>query len=267
MLVSRSDLRKLRNKVYVRIFSSQNIQKHLLKYQNLTQEFIKRFESQLTWTEVCSLRRRVEVTVNAAAKASMNTICDHLNDENIQRLRLEGQTQSPSILCTFKESKSLSMLGRVLDPIFTTPTFSQGMYTKVPLAEVGVKHIFQTASFREDSDQETEKGMPMDRISEAMAIIMDSASNNENHGMINSFIRETQAVMTVSRDIISEDIMFTNKGISSSETVDIVKSVILSQSVLVSKPEEESLPLVEPDPVPVNVTPWKTKGIMFAKLF
>ena len=40
MSVTRPQLRKLRNKVYIRILSSQTVQKQLERYRNLTEAFI-----------------------------------------------------------------------------------------------------------------------------------------------------------------------------------------------------------------------------------
>ena len=63
----RSDLRKLRNKVYVRIFSGQGVVKHLLTYQFLTESFIREYKTVLSVEEVDSFHRRLKVTKNAVA--------------------------------------------------------------------------------------------------------------------------------------------------------------------------------------------------------
>jgi len=70
MLVTRLELRKLRNKIYVRIISKQNFQNHLRQYSSLTEALISSSGSRLLPAEIADLRSRLELTKKAAAAAS-----------------------------------------------------------------------------------------------------------------------------------------------------------------------------------------------------
>ena len=63
---SRSELRKLRNKIYARIYSCQSVLRHLEKYHSLTEHFIVKFEDKLSVEDIASLESRVQITANAA---------------------------------------------------------------------------------------------------------------------------------------------------------------------------------------------------------
>lgn len=279
MIVSRSDLRKLRNKVYVRIFSNQTIEKYLMRYKILTQEFIQKFETQLTPEEVCSLRRRVQTTVEAASKASMASTFG-------------------STTCARGEG------------IFTTTTSS--VSSKAPLAVAESNGISHTTNCREVTSGQDSEDKAMDRFSESMSIIMTFANSSVNHKMITSFIGETQLIMrgcigetcipralgSESKDITRETKMFSSKAISSESVnksiptpseVKAKKGILDSVSSPVSKPEEGGLPLDQAEPALEpgigvggvqkkvklgsqtsycwNVTPWRRQGIIYTKLF
>ena len=70
MLVTRNQLRKLRNKIYVRIISKQNFHNHLRKYSYLTEVFISSCGPSLLPEEIADLRSRLELTEKAAAAAT-----------------------------------------------------------------------------------------------------------------------------------------------------------------------------------------------------
>ena len=86
MSFTRSELRRLRNKVYVRILSRQSIQKHLDNYQNLAQVYIKKFERKLDEEELVAIKSRVEVKKEAAAAAFTRARDDSLGDQILHRL-------------------------------------------------------------------------------------------------------------------------------------------------------------------------------------
>lgn len=92
MSVTRSELRKLRNKVYIRILTSQSIHKQLNKYRHQTEAFIEERKQELPVHEVATLYKRVERTEKAAAVSSNIAIDRSVGDEIISRLRrLRGQ--------------------------------------------------------------------------------------------------------------------------------------------------------------------------------
>ena len=64
---SRSELRKLRNKVYVRMLSGQNAAKHLIKFRAQGEAFIEAYKEDSSDFEMECLRRRLEVTEHAVA--------------------------------------------------------------------------------------------------------------------------------------------------------------------------------------------------------
>ena len=71
MSMARADLRKLRNKISAKISCRQNTQASLGKYlsQSQTDDFIDRYESELTVEETETLRKRVDIARNAAKAA------------------------------------------------------------------------------------------------------------------------------------------------------------------------------------------------------
>ena len=73
MLVTRAELRKLRNKIYVRIISKQNFHNHLRKYSSLTEAFISISGSSLHPEEIADLRSRLKLTEKAAAAATTSS--------------------------------------------------------------------------------------------------------------------------------------------------------------------------------------------------
>ena len=73
MLVTRAELRKLRNKIYVRIISNQSFHNHLRQYSSLTEAFISLNGSILHLEERTDLRSRVKLTEKAAAAAATTT--------------------------------------------------------------------------------------------------------------------------------------------------------------------------------------------------
>ena len=66
MTVSRSVLRKFRNKIYTRLFSGQSVLRHIKIYRSLSEEFILRYNAKLSVDEIATLERRVKVTETAA---------------------------------------------------------------------------------------------------------------------------------------------------------------------------------------------------------
>jgi len=70
MLVTRAELRKLRNKIYVRIISKQNFHNHLRKYSSLIEAFISICGSSLHPEEITDLWSRLKLTQKAAAAAA-----------------------------------------------------------------------------------------------------------------------------------------------------------------------------------------------------
>ena len=69
MSMARTDLRKLRNKIYARIYSHEKVYRSLRQYHNLTEDFIARYDSLLTVEQTESLRKRVNIARNAAKAA------------------------------------------------------------------------------------------------------------------------------------------------------------------------------------------------------
>ena len=103
MSVTRSQLRGLRNKVYVRLLSSQSVEKHLMKYQSLTEIFMEEKKTELSLNEIAALESRVQRTEKASVQSHSQTGVGSAGDEILHGLkRLRGQSFGPSILYTTK---------------------------------------------------------------------------------------------------------------------------------------------------------------------
>ena len=86
MSVTRSELRTLRNKVYVRLLSSKNVKSHLVKYKFLTDIFMEEKRTELSMNELAAIKSRVKKTEEAAAQACVG-------DQLLQRLEsFSGQS-------------------------------------------------------------------------------------------------------------------------------------------------------------------------------
>ena len=65
-LVTRAQLRKVRNKIYVGIRSKQSVKKYLKQYDTITEVIISGFDADLSLEEVKILRKRVQRTKQSA---------------------------------------------------------------------------------------------------------------------------------------------------------------------------------------------------------
>ena len=246
---SRFELRKLRNKVYVRIFSGQSVQKHLKKYQSLTQAFIKKFETKLSLEEIGALKKRLSSTENAAG-ASDNFRDDDLDKEIIRRLMrvqfgssfmVSSETKSVTryINCQHKYSM-LASTCKVVDKSMTTTT-SACKNTHLAIIRDPCSES-QDTTIPASSEVISEcNDMTMDSISEAMSIIMTLATSSENHDIVNSFMRETKAIMRASSS--EPNNMFIISNIESqkisSESLTIAKATSSEPVDLASGEDEE----------------------------
>ena len=70
MSVTRSELRKTRNKIYVRLLSRKCVWKQLRHYQSKIEVFIEESLPELSNNEIAALFRRVQITEKAAEESS-----------------------------------------------------------------------------------------------------------------------------------------------------------------------------------------------------
>jgi len=258
----RSELRKLRNKVYVRILSHQSVEKQLTRYQNLIAAFIKRFSTELSSQQIAALQRRVHVTERAASAAAATApakpinsfetkTCD-LGEEILERFRkLKGQSPVLSSLSTSRERQSLStkcrdnFLASTLATSNLVPTYKAEDKINLDTSSVCKAAISTTIPFSESKVEANDEAS--DTVSEAMAIIMTMATSEVNHSNVTAFIDETQAIMRAIKE--EQETTFTDMNMIDSGDTEELSVLRLGSAVY------------------GNVTPWKRKGIVFSKLF
>ena len=103
MTVTRSVLRKFRNKIYTRLFSGQSVLRHFKIYRSLSEEFILRYEAELSVDEIATLERRVKVTETTAG-TRFEEIIDKEIHSRLKSLSTTFLEQHQSSDCSFTQS-------------------------------------------------------------------------------------------------------------------------------------------------------------------
>ena len=95
-LLTRSLLRNLRNNIYFRIHNQLSTYWQMRKYSSATKDFIERYESELSVTEIATLDNRVKVTANAISYAKLRKN-KHLADQKLNIKLSASKVQVPEL--------------------------------------------------------------------------------------------------------------------------------------------------------------------------
>ena len=162
----RSELRKLRNKVYVRMFSGQSASKCLSNYRAKAEGFMEALKENLSKFEVDCLKRRLEKTEHAVAAS--------------------GETKVPVSASSY-QSKVSNM----------SPDFpSKKNITRSSQS----KALTLTSGFTSLKEVASNLDTAMDAVSEAMVTILTLATSGEHSAMIDSFIGEALDIMSAAKE-------------------------------------------------------------------
>ena len=203
----RSELRKLRNKVYVRMFSGQCAVKCLSSYQAQAQAFIKAQEG-LSKFEVDCVKRRLKQTEQAVAAS--------------------GEAKAPVFGTSSYQSK-VSILSSDFPSMKNVTSSRQSKVSNLSSGSTSLKSITSTV------------GIAIDAVSEALA------TSSEHSALIDSFIREAtdiiNAVEENSNNVMGET---TNNNLTPSSEICEVEEKPFPPIVAQTFPNlEYKLPVLE----------------------
>ena len=165
---SRSVFRKLRNKVYIRMFSGQSASKSLIKYKAKAEVLLEALKEELSEDEVECFKIRIAKTEFAVAAA--------------------GEIEAPIPFTSSNQSKVSTLSSDTTSTSLKTDTSCyQPKVSTMASVTPSLKGITTTVD------------IAMDAISEAMATILTMASIGEHSAMINSF-REALDDMSANKE-------------------------------------------------------------------